>query len=58
MSNHRVEILHFGGCIETQYLSHIVMHIYSKNQACKYVKGSSYMYIYSVYIYIYIGINK
>ena len=23
-------ILHFGGCIRTQYLNHIVMHVYSK----------------------------
>ena len=23
-------ILHFGGCIKTQYLSHVVMHVYSK----------------------------
>ena len=23
-------ILHFGGCIKTQYLSHIVTHVYSK----------------------------
>ena len=23
-------ILHFGGCIKTQYLSHVVTHVYSK----------------------------
>ena len=25
-------ILHFGGCIKTQYLSHIIMHVYSKTK--------------------------
>ena len=30
-------ILHFRGCIKTQYISHIVMHVYSK---IKHVNGS------------------
>ena len=29
--------VHFGGCIKTQYLSHIVMQVYSK---IKHVNGS------------------
>ena len=28
--NGNLYILHFGGCIKTQYLSHVVTHVYSK----------------------------